>query len=277
MKTLRVLAALLPLLLLGAGWKAVGVTVNKVEAGGAAPTQSLNDQFSDDATGWTADNGFVASGCSWDTGWIDCQSDGSNGNVRQTGDDDGTNPSTQDQWAVLDFETGIHDQQGIGLLNTNTEPGTTDHNFIFRCSPSDEFQFRICDFGDACTDVFLSTVTTCVANLAHDQLAFAHAGIGDATEMCGWFWPAGDADESDWSNPLTWKDPQVCISKTLPITLLSEFSGAGTTESAWTCDPDDCDSGSKGYPATGNKTIIIYDGAGTAVKVNWIRAGDLNL
>jgi len=206
----------------GADWVTEGVSGG---AGGAPPAGGplvVNELFFDDFT----DNASKSNWEDWsDTYSQDCQDIDSTtadslyvtdqGNCRNTSGGDASPGGDGIIYAY--YGAGVSMVQvGAGLRwKTADAPTTGEPSYAARCESDSVFDFRSCEGGANCTDIYESLITTCNDQVG-DQLAFMVAGTGANTELCIWNWDSGDGDIPDESvaaerKPTDWKVATICV------------------------------------------------------------------
>lgn len=258
---------------IGGGAAAVGPPAAGAARGAApGPTESFNDQFEADVTGWSARSGMTS--CTQVTCFdaISGCMDPSNTQgicIYDGAQVEGTQPSTRDHWGIFELDE-VANNNGLGLRAKTTAPGATDFSYAVRCGTGD-FVFRICESDDTCS-TFETSVGGCATNF-DDVAAAMVAGETASTELCAFHWAAADSKPSDFGDPGTWGDADYCTSASGTMVLLSDYVGGGTTESAWTSSPGTL----KGFPALAQRNVTSYWGAATTGRIKFFRAGDLGL
>ena len=244
-------------------------TRRRVTVASGGPTVAFNDQFGADTTGWATRSG--ATDCSFSSGELSMTGKGL---CRYTGSEsEGSHPSTDDQWAMMEFGvTAISDkgpalrtQSGVG------DPGNSIFNYILRCSGA-ELIIRNCRADSDCLTI--ADGGTCTQD-NNDLLAFMVAGQGDNTELCAWYFDAL-AHPTDLADPDTWGVADFCTNESgSPLSLLTLYEA--TTVEDWddvsATGPDDL----WGFPVTSQFEVGLYNGTTSNWTVEGIIAGDLNL
>lgn len=274
MRKVLILSIALLMLLGGLGSIAIsGVAISGVTlailGGGASPTATLNDQFTDDTTGWATRSGMTSCTHSGST----LQANGQ-GECHYSGSDDGVQPTDKKQWAILRWDTQS-EHKGVFLraISGTTNPTNSEYQYAVRCSAA-AFHIRICDSGDVCSTIANVNGGGTCDDEGGDWIALMVAGQGDSTELCAW-WFDTLSPPSTSTDPTDWGFADYCVMANTPISLLSEFVDGGTTEVGWgaSLGPDDL----KGFPVDGQVDTGIYAGTGNTDGIKQFIAGDLGL
>ena len=254
------------------GWGGVqlGGGVEAAGGGPAGPSLTLDDAFAANNTDWSCRNGATLN--TWAGGELSTSDSGAciYDEDTDTGGH-GNLPLTADHWIVAEVGTVTQDNIGFGVRVLKATPGPSDYNYVMRCTGA-VLAFRKCHSDSNCVDLHsVPTTETCTAATG-DQYALMVAGTGTSTELCGWYWAAADDEPTTWSDPGDWGEADICMGGPATMTLLADYVGAGTTESAW----DSAPIAPRGYSNT-NNGVTLYIGQVGEIEWAWMMAGDLGL
>ncbi len=242
-------------------------------------TQTLFDDFTDDATAadwdeWPADSGCTIDGTN-DELDIDNNIPGGSCHYDQgVSPDRGGDPTTPGAYGYFHTNTTAGTFNGVGLrVEEASAPGPTDFSYIVRCGNT-TLEYRVCGQGSNCST--FHNGEACNIDDGGDGLGWMVFGTDTATEFCVWIWESADAPGGD---PDDWGDPLECVSNDGNFPLLdADYVGAGTVKATWcsasepyctTGDPTDFADGGVGF-----RGVIAYCGTGTCSPAE-IRAGEV--
>jgi len=243
----------------------------------AAPglTATFDDNHNSDHSDWV---GYGTLTCTENAAASGNLSPGaSRGSCNFTGGDQGAQPTSADQWGVMQYPTNV-DDSGVALRTKDGDMGSTEYFYAARWEPTNVI-IRVCD-GDL-NDSDCATLGGVGGGFAHgegatianDQLFFAVAGTGDDTVLCAWVVPATFintmCDPDNWVGIL---DATYCINDDgTPVGegggVLDSYidCGVNTECDSWGTDgPDDL----KGFQDGGTfKNVRAY--AGNTTEANF--------
>jgi hypothetical protein len=234
------------------------------------PEITLNDDFSADNGNWATRSGMWY--CNIVAGELETEDIGI---CHYSGADQGTQPTSRNQWALLEHGANPINHRGpvLRVASGSSNPGSGVYNYAARCSG--DLLIRSCNSDAVCLDI--AAIGSDCDNIEGDQIALAVDGEGDLTELCVWYWIDGvDSDPSDWTDPTTWGNPDLCTSADGNIdndNMLAVIDTVPEDIVNWgSTGPDD----RYGFPDEGQTDIGIYSGGSGEWNIEWVMAGDLD-